>query len=138
MSTQCIVVFGTASLQQYVFQSNLLKENIGASYMAKHWLKTGLIESICHASFTVSTAYWNQYEQQIPKAVPVLSEALSASSDINLIYVGGGNAALLCKNRTTAQQAVSAWSRQLLQEAPHAPHRCWIRRCKDYIRQGVP
>jgi len=118
MSTQCIVVFGTVSLQKYVFQSNHLKENIGASYLVKYWLKKGLIQSIHHAGLTVNTDCWNKYQQFIPESAPGLSEALSASSDVNLIYVGGGNAALLCNNRDVAQQAVSAWSRQLLKEAP--------------------
>ena len=118
MSTQCIVVFGTASLQQYVFQSNRLKENIGASYLAKYWLKMGIIETIRGAELTVNTDGWDKYQESIPDSAPPLSEALSDSADVNLIYVGGGNAALLCNSKDIAHQAVSAWSCKLLLEAP--------------------
>ncbi len=118
MSIQCILVFGTVSLQKYVFQSNHLKENIGASYLAKYWLKEGMIESIQGTGLAVNTDCWDKYQQSIPKSIPALSEALSASSDVNLLYVGGGNAALLCSSRDTARRAVSAWSCQLLYKAP--------------------
>ena len=39
---QCIVVLGTVSLQRYIFQSNRLKENIGASYLVKILARRGL------------------------------------------------------------------------------------------------
>ena len=118
MSIQCIVVFGTASLQQYVFQSNRLKENIGASYLAKYWLKDGMIEAIRRADLTINTSCWDNYQQCIPGSAPSLSEALLDSAHVNLIYVGGGNAALLCKSRDIACQVVSAWSRELVVSAP--------------------
>ena len=39
---KCIAVFGTASLQRYIFQSNRLKENVGASHLAKCCFEKGL------------------------------------------------------------------------------------------------
>ena len=56
---QCVVVFGTASLQQYIFQSNRLKENIGASYFAKHWLSDGLVDVT-----QADTSAWKKYEKK--------------------------------------------------------------------------
>ena len=113
---QCIVVFGTASIQRYVFQSNRLKENIGASHLAKHWLGCGLIEAICQTGETLGTAAWDAYTD---KPLMSLDEApAEASQEVNLIYIGGGNAALLCKNRKIAIKIVEAWSRELLEKAP--------------------
>ena len=103
---QYIVVFGTASLQQYIFQSNRLKENIGASYLAKHWLSSGLVETV-----EADTTDWDKYTDK-----PLNRQ--SKNQHINLIYVGGGNAALLCKSWKVATNAVRTWSHQLLQKAP--------------------
>ena len=108
---QCIVVFGTASLQRYIFQSNRLKENIGASYLAKYWLDDGLIETT-----RADTASWDEYKANPSMSPP--ENPVDASKDVNLIYVGGGNAALLCKNLDIARRAVETWSRELLVNAP--------------------
>ena len=108
---QCILVFGAASLQQYIFQSNRLKENIGASYLAKYWLGDGLIK----ATQADRTA-WDKYVEA-PWRDP-LKNPVATDKDVNVIYVGGGNAALLFKSRETANEAVRAWSCELLKEAP--------------------
>ena len=107
----CVVVFGTASLQRYVFQSNRLKENIGASYLAKHWLSDGLVETT-----QADTSVWKKYEKnpwRDPPKNPIVEDKF-----INVIYIGGGNAALLCKNREIAEAAVRGWSRKVLKDAP--------------------
>ena len=111
MSTQCIVVFGTTSLQRYIFQSNRLKENIGASYLAKYWIGDGLVKAT-----QADMAAWDQYVDN-PCRDP-LKNPVATDKDINVIYVGGGNAALLCKDRDIAQEAVKTWSRELLEWAP--------------------
>ena len=113
---QCIVVFGTASIQRYIFQSNRLKENIGASYLAKYWLGKGLIAAIEGTHKSLDTNAWDAYEEN-----PLLSidEAPEGPiQDVNIIYIGGGNAALLCGSRKIATEVVAAWSRELLKKAP--------------------
>ena len=116
MSTSCytgqyILVFGTASLQQYIFQSNRLKENIGASYLTKYWLGDGLIKAT-QADMTA----WDQYVDA-PLRDP-LKNPVVTDKDINVIYIGGGNAALLCKDLQIANKAVKTWSCELLKQAP--------------------
>lgn len=108
---QRIVVFGTASLQRYIFQSNRLKENLGASYLVKYWLDDGLIETT-----QADTASWDEYKANPSMSPP--ENPVDASKDVNLIYVGGGNAALLCKSRDIARRAIKTWSRELLEKAP--------------------
>ena len=113
---QCIAVFGTASLQRYIFQSNRLKENIGASYLVKYWLKEGLVEAIQQTGCTVDTTTWSAYKANPSMSPP--GNPVGMTKDVNLIYIGGGNAALLCKNREIAKDAVKSWSRKLLENAP--------------------
>lgn len=113
---QCIVVLGTASIQRYVFQSNRLKENIGASHLAKYWLDEGLLKAIKQANRTLDTNEWDQYKADPSMDPP--EKPLDTTKDVSLIYIGGGNAALLCKNRDIARQSIKAWSRKLLENAP--------------------
>ena len=114
--SQCIVVLGTASIQRYVFQSNRLKENIGASHLAKYWLDEGLLKAIKQANRTLDTNAWDQYKADPSMDPP--EKPLDTTKDVSLIYIGGGNAALLCKNRDIARQSIKAWSRKLLENAP--------------------
>ncbi len=118
---QCVVVFSAASLQQYIFQSNRLKENIGASYLAKRSLEQDLIETIQLSDYSISTKGWKAYTDKVSGAsgsIPKLDVPIDNDADANLIYVGGGNAALLCKNKKVAIEIVKAWSRILLNTAP--------------------
>lgn len=80
---KALVLLGTASVQRYIFASNRLKENAGASYLA-----------------------WEAIEQwrKDPRGA-------------ELLYAGGGNAALVFKSANQAKHAVQAWSRNLLKEA---------------------
>ena len=116
MSTQCIVVLGTASIQQYIFQSNRLKEIIGASYLAKHWFEGGLIASIRQTNYSFDMTAWEAYEKN-----PLISQSDvsdKTNADVDLIYIGGGNAALLCRNKDIAIKIVKTWSFNLLKNAP--------------------
>ena len=93
------------------FRGNRLKENIGASYLAAHWLGKGL------ASATqANTAAWKKYEKNPYRNQ--LENPIDKDKEVNLIYIGGGNAALLCKTKDIAAEAVTTWSRKVLQHAP--------------------
>ncbi len=116
MSTpKCIAVFGTASLQRYIFQSNRLKENIGASYLVKYWLDEGLIKALQQTGHNVDRTAWDSYQKDPRTSVLRKPEE---GADFEVIYIGGGNAALLCKNQEIAKGAIKAWSRKLLENAP--------------------
>lgn len=116
----CLAVIGTVSIQQYIFRSNRLKENIGASYLVKRWLGKGLLEAIDQEGIPVDTADWDAALIEAGAAVvaPEIGEPPAGEGRCQVIYIGGGNAALLFDNRATACQAMNAWSRQLLEEAP--------------------
>ena len=116
MSKQCIVVFGTVSIQRYIFQSNRLKENIGASYLAKHGFDSGRINSIRQRNKGIDTTIWNAYTKDPSMTAPKIP--INAAKDVNVIYIGGGNAALLCKTREIANKVVKVWSRDLLEKVP--------------------
>lgn len=117
----CVVVFSAASLQQYIFQSNRLKENIGASYLAKKSLEKDLMETIECSTYSFSAEGWETSKDNMSsrnKSESGSDVQIEKNVDVELIYVGGGNAALLCKNREIATEIVKKWSRKLLNTAP--------------------
>ena len=115
-TNQCIVVFGAVSIQRYIFQSNRLKEIIGASYLAKFWFDEGLIASIKTANCSIDTTAWDAYKDNPSISLPDVPVGMT--EDVNVIYIGGGNAALLCRDRYIATKVVKTWSRELLEKAP--------------------
>ncbi|MYK17325.1 hypothetical protein F4055_04040 [Candidatus Poribacteria bacterium] len=116
MSKKCIVVLGTVSVQRYIFQSNRLKEIIGASDLAKHWFDDGLIQAIKQTVSSLDRAAWKAYKDNPSISQSEVPE--SPDADVNVIYIGGGNAVLLCKNKNIATKVVENWSLNLLKNAP--------------------
>ena len=116
MSTKCIVVLGTVSVQRYIFLSNRLKEIIGASDLAKHWFDDGLIQAIKQTVNSLDRAAWKAYKDNPSISQSEVPE--STDADVNIIYIGGGNAALLCKDKNIAVKVVERWSLNLLKNAP--------------------
>ncbi len=116
MSKKCIILLGTVSVQQYIFQSNRLKEIIGASDLAKHWFDNGLIGAIQQTGHTLDREAWHAYKQNPSIAQSDVEE--NTESDVQIIYIGGGNAALLCKDKNTAADVVKKWSYEILKNAP--------------------
>lgn len=86
-----LLLVGTASIQDYVFRSNRLRENLGASDLVR-W----------------AGRWW-----QSPNGRRTLAEQQGS-----LIYVGGGNAAITFNTEPGAIAAVRCWSRSMLSEAP--------------------
>lgn len=82
------VLLDTTSIQKYVFSSNQLKENLGASYLLK-----------------------SVYED-------VLSEAAKSVTIAKVGYIGGGNALLFFKGREEARVFVKQWTLILLVKTP--------------------
>ena len=110
------MVMGTVSLQRYIFQSNRLKENIGASSLAKYWFDEGLVRAFKDASCSFDRSAWAGYVEDPERCAPKTSSG--AGTDVSIIYVGGGNAALLCRDEDTARKVVRVWSSNLLGGAP--------------------
>lgn len=98
-----ITIIDTTGKQNYIFSSNRLRENIGASFLlsqaTKGWVKETLVKIGVPA---------NHQEE------PIESSDLKAE----LIYAGGGNALILFKSRTTAFEFTEILSKRVLIEAP--------------------
>lgn len=100
----------TTSIQSYIFGSNKLKENLGASFLIEQIYDTFLIAAV-NETFNNNSFNINSWKE---------------SPEINLIhkqpfeigYIGGGNALIFFKEKNKAEEFIKNWTRRLLIEAP--------------------
>jgi hypothetical protein len=102
MTEYTLTVLDTTGIQNYIFSSNRLKENIGASQLVKE--VTG--EWIRHTLVGLDVPINHQYE-------PIESSQLPAE----IIYAGGGNAQIIFRERETAIEFTRRISLRVLKEA---------------------
>lgn len=108
----CLTLFDTAGIQEYVFGSNRLRENTGGSYLVQQALGDRLRDA-CRAA-THDRLVWPDHDAEpAPAALPSDPEI-----DAELIFEGGGKAAVLFRSRELAVSVVHAWSRGLLLHCP--------------------
>jgi len=88
MNMKTAILFDTVSIQQYVFGSNKLKDNLGASYIIEHI-----------------------YDYLINKAKEV-------SLSLSIGYVGGGNALVFTDTVITAKKIIKNYTTFLLHDYP--------------------
>jgi hypothetical protein len=102
MTQLTITVVDTTGKQNYIFSSNRLRENIGASFLlsqsTKEWIKETLVKL------------------KVP--IKCQEEAIETSElGGELIYAAGGNALVLFKSREIAVRFTQILSRRVLDEA---------------------
>ncbi|AFZ28136.1 hypothetical protein Cylst_6170 [Cylindrospermum stagnale PCC 7417] len=103
MSKYIVTILDSTGIQSYIFTSNRLRENIGASYLVEqatgNWVKDKLEE--------LGVPKHRQNE-------PITNSGLIAE----LVYAGGGNAMLLFKSMEDAKRFTRHLSRHILEYAP--------------------
>ncbi|NLU11100.1 MAG: hypothetical protein GXW90_09260 [Tepidanaerobacter acetatoxydans] len=111
MSKVTAILADTVSIQKYVYSSNRLKENIGASSIIANIYKESLANTLEKTlEYGVSLDEW---EKQ-PETIAIKN----SNTDFEVGYIGGGNALLFFNNEATAKEFISEWTRNLLLEAP--------------------
>lgn len=103
MSQVTITFIDTTGIQGYVFSSNRLQENIGASHLV-----------------SAATGEWIE-ETLVKLGIPKdkQTEAIESSNcNAELIYSGGGNALIIFKSKQMAIEFTEILSRKVLLEAP--------------------
>src|SRR4028118_1296178 len=109
MSQYIVTVIDTTGIQLYIFGSNRLRENIGASYLeaqaTNNWVKQVLRQRFGE---NVYIPDYNQLEKRIE----------NDNLDAQLVYTGGGNAVILFKDIDCAIKFTKTLSEKVLREAP--------------------
>ncbi len=111
----CIaVLLDTVSIQQYIFQSNKLRENIGASYLVDEIFRSLLVSALNQSGSGLpkdSLEHWRFAENLAP---------LCGDGEpwVEIGYIGGGNALLFFSRAEQAEAFVRQWTTLLLLHAP--------------------
>jgi hypothetical protein len=93
------VLLDTVSIQRYIFSTNNLKENIGASRIVEDIYNSHLKEVIKGLFVVSDDDYYNAWEEN-PEKITILDD----SSLFEIGYIGGGNALLFFKKEQTGER----------------------------------
>lgn len=106
-----LTILDSTGIQEYIFGSNKLKENIGASHLlvqvSRDWL---------FAALELAAAGAHNFGKDFSITTAPLEADLEQNAE--LIYSGGGNVVMLSRTEAIAKQIVGALSRMLLERAP--------------------
>lgn len=110
MSDVWAVLLEAVSIQRYVFQSNKLKDNLGASFLIEKIYEEYLENAVCRVfrkTFDINA--WKDKPEEI---------RIDKGDPFEVGYIGGGNAFLLFKEKQKAKEFIKIWTRLLLVHAP--------------------
>lgn len=114
MQTCTAVLLDTVSIQGYIFQSNSLKDNIGASHLVTEIFKSHLAKALAEVTalpeVTAIIENWKESGNNVP--------CPSAEIPFECGYIGGGNALLFFSSPSLGKQFITSWTRRLLVHAP--------------------
>lgn len=120
MDAAVLTMIDTAVIQNYVFGSNRLRENLGASYLVelatKAWVFQALDKLDSHNLFAASEGADDLVHLQ-RKPDPQLKME-DGKLDAELLYAGGGNALILFASKSVAQRFAQVLSQGVLRDAP--------------------
>ncbi|GAB4551356.1 MAG: hypothetical protein OHK0023_18190 [Anaerolineae bacterium] len=103
-----LVAVDTAGIQSYIFGSNRLKENIGASYLVKQATENWAIEALRLAAPNANAASGDRVDKKIE----------IDGLDAEVLYAGGGNFVALFRHAESAKAFTRTLSKRVLINAP--------------------
>ncbi len=109
-----LTLLDTVGIQEYVFGSNVLRENIGASQLIWEATHRWPLQYIKAAGDTNIRQVTGTLARDLDPAVTLEGDALVAE----VIYAGGGNVAVLFADKDRARAFVSALSARMVADAP--------------------
>jgi hypothetical protein len=109
-----LLAVDTAGIQKYIFSSNRLRENIGASHLIASVTGRWAFEAILKATSEIGGHH------NVLDVDGTLSDVMIEQPDTaaEVLYSGGGNFVVLFRNGNMQKRFVQTLSRRVLQEAP--------------------
>ena len=105
-----LVVIDTTQIQPYIFGSNRLADNVGASWLVKQATSTWALQLVSALKSNVKNAQQNQLDDSL--------RIEDGNLDAEVIYAGGGNVLVLFADECKARAFIARLSRKALCEAP--------------------
>jgi len=115
MTNYTLTVLDTSGIQNYLFGTNNLKQNAGASYLAdsatRDWVKE-VLDDVTNGAHNVRG--FEYVDKPFDESKTIDQEGVQAE----VIYAGGGNTVLLFKQVGEAKAFATKLSRKVILEAP--------------------
>lgn len=108
------VLLDTVSIQNYIFQSNKLKENLGASWLVQDIYRHYLARALCE----VTGRPFSDEKRHLETWMACNADRPDCTKPVDIGYIGGGNALLFFPDDGKAKQFIEAWTKLLLVQAP--------------------
>lgn len=111
------LLLDTRSIQKYIFMSNKLKTNIGASYLVKKIFDDLVIQTVDEIGLKMPEIAWDSPEN---KDIQMKQDN---SIQCEIVYIGGGKILMLVnkdgeEHLQTAKNIVRKWTKKVLLYAP--------------------
>ncbi|MEM7539142.1 MAG: hypothetical protein AAF639_43690 [Chloroflexota bacterium] len=120
MREMTLVIVDTVGVQKYIFNSNRLRENVGASHLV-HLASEGWLRQSPEIFFPKNRYYiQDEIDAKSPQTKAQMIEHSEDGQGVlaELLYAGGGNTVLLFRREADAKHFSQTLSRKLLCEAP--------------------
>jgi len=108
------VLLDTMSIQRYIFSSNNLIENIGASQIVEDIYDTHLEKVIEKVIGEIKNTSYTPNIYDAWKENPEKKAIIEDQIPFEVGYIGGGNALLFFKDENKAKEFIKEWSMELL------------------------
>lgn len=109
-----LVITEVSRIQPYIFASNRMRENVGASYLVVQATEDWAIASVGEVAPRNNVSSKDGKPLEEGKRIEDPADRL----DAEVVYAGGGNFAVLFRDQLRAKEFVQKLSRRLLTEAP--------------------
>lgn len=110
LDQEVLAMYDVRGIQDYIFKSNAVKEIIGASALVEQIITDGIEAYICSLEENKKKNYLKDWIQDNPKAF--LDDQ---SVEMQVMFVGGGNAYVLFRKGQVCQQVTRFLGRYLLE-----------------------
>lgn len=120
MTNYYLVLIETSGNQNFIFSTNKLKENIGASQLTYQAGTRWILEAIAQTNSSKSLEVWNYSERlrDLLKNSQINPPIEDHKKLVEILIAASGKALLLTKDEATAKQIISEVTKQALIEAP--------------------
>lgn len=112
-----LVIVDTAQIQPYIFGSNRLRENIGASHLVAEATETWAFQAVRDVARHHNIRPDDTLDDS--QCIATSVQDSTARLDAEVLYAGGGNFVVLFSDLPGTREFTSRLSRRVLQDAPN-------------------